>query len=808
MEPKAGTAKRKRKNPAKNHLWLAKIRHFFEAIYYAFPVQLLVNHFKSNQVLLLCWVLLFAIVTENFGKVFGIPYLFLDPEYMQEVSFWSFFMIGIALGGFIMAFHITSYIMDGPKFSFLGMLPRPFTKFTINNGIVPALFLVIYIGALIRFQTENGNNSLAGILLNVSGLFAGCLTMFVVLYSYFQATNKDIFKFVVAKVDKRLRKARLARGKLMHRYKNVKKEAIRVDSYVDVSFRIQPAIARPSYLDKAAILKVFDQNHFNSVIIELFVFVALLLLGIFRDVPLFQIPAAASALLLFTIFIMFAGAVSFWFKSWAASSVIILILIFNVLVEKELVTKIYKAYGLDYNKEQVDYSLTKLATINSLENYEKDKKATFEILENWKKKQGGIQKPKMVFICASGGGQRSSLWTLKALQAADSITEGRLMQNTFLMTGASGGIIGSGYYRELYLRKQLGEDIQPNDPRYLANIGQDILNPLIFSLVVNDIFIRYQSFEYLGRRYLKDRGYAFEQQLNKNTGGLLDKRIQDYAEAERESIIPMMIMAPVIVNDGRKLYISPHHVSYLNLPNTESDDYFDTKVKGMDFGYLFEHHGARDLRFLTALRMSATFPYITPNITLPSSPAIEIMDAGLSDNFGITDALNFLSVFRTWIHENTSGVIILSIRDSEKNPHIDKRSAPSFFEKVITPARSLYNNWVNIQDINNDNQVELAKLWFDGEIDRIDLEYTTSAVDDLTTGQLPDNNEKRKAREIERASLSWHLTAIEKQNIINNIYLSKNQEALQKLRQLLNGNENPENLVIIQKETAPNPRGF
>ena len=804
MEPKAGPAKRKSKKPAKNQLWLSKIRHFSDAIYYAFPVQLLVNHFKTNQVLLLCWILLFAIVTENFGKVFGIPYLFLDPEYMQEVSFWSFFIIGIALGGFIMAFHITSYIMDGPKFSFLGMLPRPFTKFTINNGIVPALFLIIYIGALIRFQSDNGHNSMAGILLNVSGLLAGCMAMFVVLYSYFQATNKDIFKFVVAKVDKRLRKARLARGKLMHRYKHAKKEAVRVDNYLDVSFRVQPAIARPSYLDKAAILKVFDQNHFNSVIIELFVFVALLLLGIFREIPLFQIPAAASALLLF----MFAGAISFWFKSWAASSVIVLILIFNVLVEKELVTKIYKAYGLDYDKKQVDYSLSKIASINSLENYEKDIKATLEVLENWKKKQNGTKKPKMVFVCASGGGQRSSLWTLKALQAADSITAGRLMQNTFLMTGASGGIIGSAYYRELYLRKQLGEDIQPNDPRFLANIGQDILNPLIFSLVVNDIFIRYQNFEYMGMQYSKDRGYAFEQQLNKNTGGFLDKRIQDYAEAERESIIPMMIMAPVIVNDGRKLYISPHHVSYLNLPNTQSDNYFDAKIKGMDFGYLFEGHGAKDLRFLTALRMSATFPYITPNITLPSSPAIEIMDAGLSDNFGITDALNFLSVFRTWIHENTSGVVILSIRDSEKNPHIDKRSAPSFFEKIITPARSLYNNWVNIQDINNDNQVELAKLWFEGEIDRIDLEYTTSTMDDLTTKPLSGSNEKRKAKEIERASLSWHLTAIEKQNIISNILLLKNQEALQKLNQLLNGNESLEKLAITKKEAAPNPRGF
>ena len=53
-------------------------------ILYSFPVQLLINNVKKNQVLLLCWFLLFIVVTGNFGKVLGIPYLFLDPEYMAR----------------------------------------------------------------------------------------------------------------------------------------------------------------------------------------------------------------------------------------------------------------------------------------------------------------------------------------------------------------------------------------------------------------------------------------------------------------------------------------------------------------------------------------------------------------------------------------------------------------------------------------------------------------------------------------------------------------------------------------------------
>lgn len=788
MESKIDSIVRKKKKTAKKQKLANQFTDLLEIFYYSFPIQLLLNHIRANQVLLLCWVLLIAIVTENFGNVFGIPYLFLDPEYNKEVNFWSFFIIGVALGGFIMAFHITCYIVDGPKFSFLGIQSRPFTKFSINNAIIPILFLIIYIASIVRFQLNDEQNQAASILSNVLGLLSGCFAMFTLLFSYFRLTNKDIFRYVASNVDKRLRKSKITRGRILNRYKNARKEAIKVRYYFDVSFRLQPANELPSYLSKSSIVKVFDQNHLNSVIIESFALIVLLLIGIFRDIPAFQFPAAASSLLLFTIFIMLAGAVSFWFKSWAASAVIILVLILNFLVEKEFVTKIYKAYGLQYDIEKAEYTLENISAINSAVNFERDKTETLKILHNWKAKQipaGTNSKPKMVFICSSGGGQRSALWTFNALQTADSITEGGLMRHTMLMTGASGGLIGASYYRELYLRKQRGSALSLNSPVYRQNIAQDVLNPIIFSLAVNDLFVRYQHFDYAGISYPKDRGYAFEEQLNKNMGGVLSKSLGEYTTPEKEGIIPMMIISPIIVNDGRKLYISPHHVSYMNLTDHSRSNMGGGKLKGMDFKYLFENHGADKLRFLTALRMNATFPYITPNVTLPTTPSIDMMDAGLSDNFGVSDALTFLSVFREWIYENTSGVIILSLRDSEKNPVIIEKSAPSLFEKIFTPVRSLYNNWSNIQDINNDNQLELARKWFEGDIHRIDLEYiTTSAIQENAADSI-SNNEALIEKEIERASLSWHLTDFEKENIIENINLPRNQMALDRLKKLL-----------------------
>ncbi|MBX7125731.1 MAG: patatin-like phospholipase family protein, partial [Cyclobacteriaceae bacterium] len=124
-------------------------------LFYSFPVQLLLNHFKRHQVLLLCWMILFAMVTGNFGKYLGIPYLFLDPEYLHQVNFTSFLIMGVLTAGFTAAFHITCYINDGHRFAFIAAHSRPFRKFIINNSVLPVLFLIVYVWQITLFQLSS-----------------------------------------------------------------------------------------------------------------------------------------------------------------------------------------------------------------------------------------------------------------------------------------------------------------------------------------------------------------------------------------------------------------------------------------------------------------------------------------------------------------------------------------------------------------------------------------------------------------------------------------------------------------------------
>lgn len=758
---------------------MALLNRAFTAFAYSFPIQLLFNNLKRNQFLILFWIVLFAMVTGSLGRYMGIPYLFLDPEYLNKVSFTSFFIVGCATAGFTTAFHITCYISDGHRFSFIGALPKPFTKFCINNSILPFIFLIIYLYEMIMFQVNNQYTSTSQVIYNISGFLVGFVFMTILFFAYFWFTNKDIFKYVVCKIDDKIKSnVQVTRASALKKLDIARKKQVRVDNYLDYDGRIKKT-EETTFYDKATVLQVFDQNHFNLVIIQVFIFVVVLLLGVFKDYPAFQLPVGASFMIFLTILIMVTGAFSYWFGGWSMTAGLTIFLFFNWLAGEDFFNKKYQAFGLDYSKKPVEYTVENLKAINDSTHIEQDRKQTLVALENWRKKFPKDQKPKMVFLCVSGGGKRAALWTLNALQKADSLTEGKLTNQAMLITGASGGLIGASYFRELKLRELQKENINPYAAVHRQKISTDNLNPLIFSLLANDLFVGFTKFDYAGKEYLRDRGYTFEDQLNQITESLMDKPVKAYLQHEQEAKIPMMILAPTVVNDGRKIYISALPVSYMNSDLLNYKSYSNPKISGAYFGHLFSELQGDSLRFLSALRMSATFPYITPNTTLPTNPPIEIMDAGISDNFGLTDAVRFLYAFREWIEENTSGIVVVSIRDSPKLSTISEKKGQTIIDNFSQPISSVYNNFENFQDITSDNLLGYAKSWFHAPIDRIDIQYQAETYVDILNEM--DSIRQNNAR----ASLSWRLTEREKEGVVENINTERNKEELAKLKGLL-----------------------
>src|SRR5690606_316388 len=94
----------------------------------------------------------------------------------------------------------------------------------------------------------------------------------------------------------------------------------------------------------------------------------------------------------------------------------------------------------------------------------------------------------------------------------------------------------------------------------------DLLNAIIFSFASVDLINPFQRISLSGQSYGKDRGYAMEQELIRNTSGMLDGPIGSYRDAELKALVPALIIQSTIINDGRKLLISNLPLSYMTRP--------------------------------------------------------------------------------------------------------------------------------------------------------------------------------------------------------------------------------------------------
>ncbi|MEN8121401.1 MAG: hypothetical protein ABFS35_13700 [Bacteroidota bacterium] len=735
-----------------------KLNKYIKDFFYSFPFQLVIVNFKRNQILLLFWLLLFLIITNNFGKNYGLPLLFLVPEYIGTVGFWSYFILGFTFGGYIMAFQISSYIVNGYLFPFIVTSSKPFARFFLNNLFIPIVFIVLYIIFSIDFQANEEFLGFWEISLNILANLLGIIFFIIFSFSYFFPTNKDVYKIIGLSKEKFDKKS-LSKpiNKLVEKDINWKVDNAPDDNtgvwhvsfYFSKPFKLKPARDFAHY-PMEAIQKTLSQNHNNAAFYSFLIVLLVLIIGIFKENTYFIIPAAASLTLFFSLMILIAAAVYSFLKEWTFIFFIAIILIFNFLSKFDILNYHKSAYGLSYNKmEQVD----EYKSIKSDKNKQESGEQLKQILLNWDKKNTKkAKKPKMVFINASGGGLKAALWSYYSLAYTDSCLKGELFNHTILMTGASGGMFGTAYFRA----KKFA--CEPNNSDLLSNsiidsFSQDMLNPTAFTMVVNDFFFRFQKVSFNQRKYYKDRSFALEKSMDKNTGSILNYSLNYYQIPEYESDIPMLILTPSIINNGGKLLISPQNISYL-IPEPLENEYINFLQK-------YKHFQSDSLRFLSALRMNAAFPYITPFVLLPGNDQIRVTDAALHDNYGLSTTLLFLSAFKKWIRENTSGIIIINISDTKRQFEYTEQSLLNDFFK---PFESVFSNIFNVQKNNHHFMLNLFKQNFPGKMDILYFNLT----------------EKE-----EQISLSWHLTKKEKRQIFESINVEKNKQNIERLKILL-----------------------
>ena len=750
------------------------MKAWFRGFYYSFPIQLVFLHFRKYQVMLLFWLILFFTVNGTLMKTFGADSLFLAPEYLGNVNSLSAAIVGGSIGMFIMSWNIASFILFSRHFRFLAATTNPFLKYCINNSIIPGVFLIFYFVKAYQFAHSKELIPATEILFLFGGFVAGLIFLLAASMIYFFRADRSILRKMMPIISNP--KSYITHlGSVKEVYHG--STLMKVEWYFESPFRLKPARDVSHYTDEF-VESIFKRHHFAAILSVFAAFLFLVGIGFLLDKAFFQLPAAASITIFFSILIGVAGAITYFLQSWSIPYLIGLVLLLNVFYKLDWIDPRNKAYGINYwNKtERPSYTREGLLKLCTKENIEADRQNMIGILNTWKKKQDD-DKPLLVLINTSGGGHRSATFTMSVLQQLDSITQGGIFKKTFLINGASGGMIGAAYFRELYLRRQQGQNINLQDKQYVDDIAQDILNPLFTSFFARDLISPAQKFKVGPYQYVKDRGYAFEQKLNSNTRGYLDKQLKDYVADEKAANIPLMFFNSVVTRDSRKMIISTQPVRFMMQAPQDTANVPYVDPDAVDFTTFFAKQDPYSIRMLTAMRMNATFPIVLPNVWLPSDPVIDVMDAGLRDNFGQETTLRFLVSFDDWIKENTSGVLIIQIRDRIAGAWEAPYVSDNIGDHVTKPFLLLQHNWFKMMEYFQNDMLKYYSTRSGSPVYKIAFQYATD-------------------KEENKAALNFHLTKREEKDIVSSINSMANQKSFLKTLELFKHQNRVDSLKV------------
>ncbi|MCS7152799.1 MAG: hypothetical protein N2253_00940 [Bacteroidia bacterium] len=662
---------------------MSRLLEAFQWLLRFYPFQLPLYQLRRHFFLSLLWVILWLIALKQIGHGFGVAELFYTPATGIYPDFTSTLSWGVAYGIFVVAYHLTTYLLDGHHAGFLLREKSPFLSYAVNNSLLPLSFWVFYLHIYTQYHHEDPNFGE-----QLLGHVVGVLGVTLILLIGLERFSRDILQL------KKL--GLLPPHRIYFDVTKVRPASAEVHYYIALWQGIRSTADFVS-IDKKALTKLLLKYHRNAFLVELGLLILISGWGYIQTQTEVYLPAASAFLIFWAIIYMLFGAVSFWLKQWGGWALLSLLGLAGFLIYRTSLWESRSAYGLRY-KSSSSTSLQR--------DVQRDSLVLVSCLDAWRRRQGE-ELPPLVWVQVSGGGWRSAFWTLTNLQLLDSLSGGLLWQRCFAISGASGGLIGAAFWRELGLFYPQ-ERWNQREAFYLT---RDALNPVIATAVTNFFTPTLKFRDSLsGESYAKAREYAFERALIRNSRAFGERRIGDYALLERTGRCPLLFITPALLPVGKQLLISSQPCSPL-----------------LRQGYMEELRqlvpDADHLRLTTALRMNASFPFVLPPVRLPTSQPLEAVDAGAIDNFGEIIALRFLWNMREAISQRASKVILIEIRDLPLSHSFDAASERSGLGEFVRRLGGLYASFTGARQILTRFSYEVMQRSYPLRIEKYVLAY-------------------------------------------------------------------------------------
>jgi len=634
-----------------------------------YPFQLPFFQLRRHPFLMAVWGIFWAMGLGFVGQGVGVEMIFFSPGEGLSNPVWGTFAWGIAFGIFTTAYHLATFLLDAHHAGFLLHTGRNFIfLYALNNSLLPLAFLFFYIARYNKLHLDS-----PFLQAEIVALLLGTALVWGLALLYFGR-----WKLSLRALKAFLRTTAQSTGGEAVRPSSglwLLSSGERVGYYLSIPGGIS-AVARQ--IPHSAALRLMEsiltRGHLAALILEVIIIGLVLLWGYLQSVTDIYLPASVVVLVVGAMIIMLLGALDYWLKrvgtGFIAFMTLYALLAWKIAYEARQSSPIF---GLSYDRL---WPYTPPAWNPEVTNQIAADSSLFaRVLERRLAVQSGFR-PVFLWVTVSGGGWRSAYWTFLNLYLLDSLSNGRFYHVVAGITGASGGLIGATYWRELHL-------FHPDRPPQIAEanrLTQDLLNP-IFSTGLLSLLSpsTYWTDTLTHTTYLKGRDYAFETHLIQNTNAFYEHRLKDYAPYEQNGQTPLIIFTPACLSNSLQLIISPLPLSFLC--------WADRSPVAIELNRLLP---ASQMRITSALRMNAAFPFVLPAVRLPTRPPLDVIDAGAIDNLGQSLTLRLLWKQRHLLASRTSKIIWIEIRDLPP-PAFYASTSPHLPNALQTKLGGLYS---------------------------------------------------------------------------------------------------------------------
>jgi hypothetical protein len=147
----------------------------------------------------------------------------------------------------------------------------------------------------------------------------------------------------------------------------------------------------------------------------------------------------------------------------------------------------------------------------------------------------------------------------------------------------------------------------------------------------------------------------------------MQRSFRELIADEKAGRRPSLVFSPMMVEDARRLIVSNLDLHDLTeaycarlMPDDIGEETRLLSLSAVELRRLFP--SAKDMKVGTAARMNASFPFVSPGVSLPTDPPRRVVDAGYYDNFGINLAVMWMVRHQKALEKYTSGVVLVEIR--------------------------------------------------------------------------------------------------------------------------------------------------